>query len=353
MAEDGGGERTEKATGKRREQARKKGQVAKSQEVSGAAILLVGMTVLVASSGHFARVLGENTTYLISQSHILAPENKFGVQELLNNNLENLLAALAPMLLAVLIAAFGSNVMQIGFHVSAEALAFKADKLNPITGMKKFFRKTAFFDLLKNVMKIGVITLLAWAVINGMMGQLISTPMIPVASIISVGKAGFLKLLAVLVAFTSIIALIDWFWQKHQYEENLKMSKHDIKQEFKDIEGDPQLKARVRGLQFEMARKRMLADVPTADVIITNPTHFAVAVKYVAGQAAPMVVAKGQDNIAQTIKKIARNARVPVMENKPLARALYKEVEVGQMIPDSFFQAVAEILAYVYRLNKA
>lgn len=353
MAEESGGERTEQATGKRREEARNKGQVAKSQEVTGAFILLIGMTVLVASSGHFARTLGDNARYLWSQSHLLVPTNQFGVRELLAGNLENLAVALAPMLLAVLIAAFGSNVMQVGFHASAEAISFKADKLNPITGLKKFFRKTALFDLLKNVFKIAVIALLAWLAIGGMMGDLIATPMIPVADVVSVGKTGFLKLMAILIGFTFVVAVADWFWQRYQYEENLKMSKHEVKQEFKDIEGDPQLKARIRGLQFEMARKRMLADVPTADVVITNPTHFAIALKYVSGRPAPIVVAKGQDNIAQTIKEIARKARVPILENKPLARALYREVEIGKMIPESFFQAVAEILAYVYRLKKA
>ena len=353
MAEDSGGERTEKATGRRREEARRKGTVAKSQEVTGAAILLIGMSVLVFSGGHFGRVLGDNARYLWSQAHILGPDNQFGVRELLSANLANLVAALTPLLLAVLIAASGSNVMQIGFHASAEALAFKSDKLNPISGLKKFFRKTAFFELLKNVFKIGIIALLAWFVIAGMMGKLAAVATIPIPEIVAVGKQGFMKLLAILLAFTSIVALADWFWQKHQYEENLKMSKHEVKQEFKDIEGDPQIKARIRGLQFEMARKRMLADVPTADVVITNPTHYAIALKYVTGQPAPIVVAKGQDNIAQTIKKIARKARVPVMENKPLARALYKEVEVGKMIPEAFFQAVAEVLAYVYRLKKA
>jgi flagellar biosynthesis protein FlhB len=353
MAEESGGEKTESATGKRREDARKKGQVAKSQEVSGAAILLVGMTVLIASGSHFIRVLGGNTRYLLSQAHILKPENQFGVRELLNANLENIVMALTPVLLAVLIAAFGSNVMQVGFQASAEAISFKADKLNPITGMKKFFRKTAFFDLLKNVFKIGIIALLGWAVIQGMAGQLAATSLIPVPDIVTVGKTSFAKLMAVLISFTLLIALIDWFWQKYQYEENLKMSKHEVKQEHKDIDGDPQLKARIRGLQFEMARKRMLADVPTADVVITNPTHFAIALKYIQGQPAPIVVAKGQDNIAQTIKEIARKARVPVLENKPLARALYKEVQIGKMIPESFYQVVAEVLAYVYRLKKA
>ena len=353
MAEDVGGERTEKATGRRREQARQKGQVAKSQEVSGAALLLAGMTVLVLSSGHFADVLGRNTAYLLSQAHVLGPGNRWGVRELLSANLEVLVAALGPLLGALLIAAFAGNVAQVGFHASAESLAFKTEKLNPITGMQKFFRKTMVFELLKNVLKIALISLLAWWTIGGLMGKLAGTAVLPLPEVIAVGKSGFTTLMIRLLAFTIVLAVVDWAWQKQQYEENLKMSKHEIKQEHKEMEGDPQIKARIRGLQFEMARKRMLADVPRADVVITNPTHFAVAVRYEPGTAAPVVLAKGQDHLAAVIRKIARDARVPIIENKPVARALYREVEVGKPIPESLFQAVAEVLAYVYRLKKA
>ncbi len=353
MAEDVGGEKTEKATGRRREKARSQGQVAKSQEVNGAALLLVGMIVLVASSGHFANVLGRNTAYLLSQSHVLGPTNTWGVRELLSGNVEVLVAALAPLLGALLIAAFAGNVMQVGFHASAQSLAFKTEKLNPVTGMQKFFRKTMAFELLKNVMKIGLIALLAWWTIGGLMGQIAGTAVLPLPEVLAVGKSGFMVLMARLLAFMIVLALVDWAWQKYQHEENLKMSKHEIKQENKEMEGDPQVKARIRGLQFEMARKRMLADVPKADVVITNPTHYAVAVRYVPGSPAPVVVAKGQDHVAAVIRKIARNARVPIIENKPVARALYRQVEVGKTIPESLFQAVAEVLAYVYRLKKA
>jgi len=353
MAEDSGAEKTERASGKRKEEARKSGQVAKSQEVSGAILLLVGMSLLIGSSGYFARVLGRNTAYLLSQAHALDPSNSSGVRELLSNNLEVLALALAPLFLGVLIAGVGSNVMQFGFHVSAEALAFKLDKLNPVTGVQKFFRKQAFFELIKNVVKIGVIALLAAGVIRGMAEDFYSLPLLPLQGIVALGKTGFVKLMAVLLFFTAVLALVDWFWQKHSYEESLKMTKQEVKEEAKDLEGDPQIKARIKGMQFELARKRMLADVPTADVVVTNPTHFAVALKYVAGTAAPVVVAKGQDHVAQTIKKIARKARVPVIENKPLARSLYRQVEVGKAIPESLFQAVAEVLAYVYRLRKA
>lgn len=353
MADDTGGEKTEKATGRRREQARNKGQVAKSQEVSGAVLLLVGMVVLVASGGHFAGVLGRNTAYLLAQSHLLGPAGLGGVRELLSANLEVLLAAMGPLLAALLIAGLTGNLMQVGFHASAEALAFKTEKLNPITGMQKFFRKTMFFELVKNVLKIGLIALLAWWTIGGLMGKLAGTAVLALPEIVAVGKSGFMVLMARLLAFTILLALFDWIWQKRQYEENIRMSKHEIRQENKELEGDPQIKARIRGLQFEMARKRMLADVPKADVVITNPTHFAVALRYEPGSAAPVVVAKGQDHLAGVIRQIARQARVPIIENKPVARALYRQVEVGKRIPESLFQAVAEVLAYVYRLKKA
>jgi flagellar biosynthetic protein FlhB len=353
MAEDSGAEKTEKASGKRREEARKKGQVAKSQEVSGALLLLAGMTLLVGSSGHFAKVLGRNTSYLLSQAHVLRAENQFGVRELLNNNLEVLVMSLGPLFLGVLIAGVGANVLQFGFRITPEAMNFNAGKLNPITGMKKFFQKQAFFELGKNLVKIAIITLLATAVIRSMSEQMYSLPLLSLPGIVAIGKMSFMKLMAVLLFFTALLAVIDWFWQKHSYEESLKMSKQEVKEEHKDIEGDPQIKARIKGMQYEMARKRMLADVPTADVVITNPTHFAVAIRYQPGSAAPIVVAKGQDHIAQTIKKIARKARVPIIENKPLARSLYRQVEIGKAIPESLFQAVAEVLAYVYRLKKA
>lgn len=353
MAEDVGGEKTEKATGRRREQARRKGQVAKSQEVSGAALLVTGVLVLLLTGGRFAEVLGRNTAYLLSQAHILGPANRWGVRELLEANLEVLLAALAPLLGALLVAAFGGSVVQVGLHASAESLAFKTEKLNPITGLQKFFRKTMLFEIVKNVVKIGLIGLLAWWTIGGLMGELAGLAVLPLPEVVALGRAGFMTLMARLLAFVLLLAVVDWAWQKYQHEENLKMSKHEIKQENKELEGDPQIKARIRGLQFEMARKRMLADVPKADVVITNPTHYAVALRYLPGSAAPVVVAKGQDHLAAVIRQIARKARVPVIENRPVARALYRQVEVGKMIPESLFQAVAEVLAYVYRLKKA
>jgi len=353
MADESSGEKTEKATGKRRDEARKQGQVAKSTEVSGAILLLIGMTILLASTGHFSRVLGQNASYLFSQSHVLLPGNAYALQEMFAANVKVLFTALGPLLLGVFVAGIGANVLQIGFKFSSESLQFKSEKLNPLPGFKKYFDKKMYVELVKNLFKVSVISMLAFFALRRMNGELNASALLSLDAIIALGKISFIKLMAQLLAFTALLALIDWFWTKYQHEEQIKMSKHEVKQENKDVEGDPQIKARIKSQQFEMARKRMLNDVPTADVVITNPTHFAVALKYMPGSAAPMVVAKGQDNLAQTIKKIARKSRVPIIENKPLARSLYRQVEVGQLIPDALFQAVAEVLAYIYRLKKA
>ena len=346
MADGEGGEKTEKGSGRQRDRAREKGSVPKSQEVSSAILLLVGMTLLVASGGHFVRVLGRNTGYLLGQAHILAPE-------LLRGNVEVLVLAMGPLLGGALVAAFGGNVIQFGFRFTPAAMQFRPEKLNPLPGLKKFVQVTAFFELVKNLAKITVIGLLAYMTVKNAFSDLVALPLLSLPAVVATAKLTFVKLMAKLLFLMALIAIADWFFQKHRYEESIKMTKYEVKQENKDFEGDPQIKARIRGLQFEMARKRMLADVPRADVVITNPTHYAVAIRYEPGSAAPLVVAKGQDNLAQVIKKIARKHRVPVIENKPLARGLYRQVEVGRMIPESLFQAVAEVLAYVYRLKRA
>jgi len=353
MADGPSGEKTEKATSKRHQDARDKGQVARSQEVTGALLLTTGISVLVLSGSHFSHVLGRNAAYLFAKAPNLEPGNPAGLRMLMAGNMKVLAEALAPLLLALILAAFGANFLQVGFHVSGESLKFKSDTLNPIAGLKKFFKKTAFFELIKNMVKISIIGLLAYGCVHGLVGSFYSAGLLSLAGIVQLGKGAFIKLMIRLLAFAMVLGLIDWIWQKRQHEENLKMSKQEVKEEHKDIEGDPQIRARIKGMQYKMAQQRMLADVPTADVVVTNPTHFAVALKYHPGDAAPMVVAKGADSLAAKIKEIARNARVPVLENKPLARSLYRQVEIGQIIPDSLFQAVAEVLAYVYRLKKA
>jgi len=190
-------------------------------------------------------------------------------------------------------------------------------------------------------------------VIRHLLPEVNATSVLPLPAILDVARDGYIKLMAVLLGFLILLAIVDWAFQKQQYESELKMSLHEVKREHKEFEGDPQIKARIRALQYEASRRRMLAEVPRADVVITNPTHYAVALKYEAGTAAPVVVAKGADFLAQKIREAAREARVPLVENRAVARALYATVEVGRPIPESLYQAVAEILAYVYRLRKA
>ena len=353
MAEETAGERTESATPRRREKARGKGQVAKSQEVGSFFILAAGASVLMAMGPWALDQLARVTHYLLSQTHFLAPEDGNGAAFLLEGNVEVMFRVILPMAMVMLVAGVGAGVMQVGLKVTPDAMSFKWSRMNPISGIGRFFKKQTFFDLIKNLLKIGMIALLATVVIRRLWPGLSSTAALPLMDIVDVGRDGYQALMAVLLAFLAALAVMDWVFQRHQHEEQLKMSKQEMKEEHKEVDGDPQIKARIRAQQMEIARRRMMADVPKADVVITNPTHLAVAIKYEPGAAAPVVVAKGADTVAARIREVARESRVPVIENKPVARALYAEVEVGRTIPESLFQTVAEILAYVYRLKKA
>ncbi|MEZ4388745.1 MAG: flagellar biosynthesis protein FlhB [Candidatus Krumholzibacteriia bacterium] len=353
MAEETAGERTESATPRRREKAREKGQVARSQEVSSFFVLLAGVGVLIATGPWCLEQLGRATGYLLGQAHYLAPSDARGVAYLLRGNVQVLLTVILPLAGVVLVAGVGAGIMQVGLKVTPDAMGFKWSRLNPISGIGRFFKKRTFFELLKNLLKVGVIALLATLVIRRLLPELTATAPLPLDAILAIATSSYQSLMLVLLGFLALLAIMDWIFQKQEYEGELKMSKQELKEEHKEIEGDPQIKARIRAQQYEMARKRMLADVPRADVVVTNPTHLAIAIRYQAGSAAPVVLAKGADHLAARIREIAREHRIPVIENKPVARALYAEVEVGRMIPERLFQAVAEILAYVYRLKKA
>jgi flagellar biosynthetic protein FlhB len=353
MAEGSGGERTEKATPRRREKARRRGQVARSTELNSTVVLLAGISLLLIGGGPMAEQLGRNTSYLLSQAHLLRADNLQGARVLLKGNLIVMLHGLGPLLAAILVAGLAGNVLQVGFQVNTEALEFRGDRINPITGMKRFFNKRALFELIKNLLKIGLISLLGFAVLKGSFDELLETALLPLVGATGVGRMAFARLMYVLLGFLVLLALLDWAFQKWQHEESIKMTRAETRQELKDTEGDPQVKARVRGIQLEMARKRMLADVPKADVVVTNPDHLAVAIQYQTGHAAPRVVAKGRNHRAEIIKAIARKHRVLVLENKPVARRLYREVKTGAPIPETLYQVVAEILAYVYRLRRA
>ncbi len=353
MAGDSAADRTESATPKRKEKALEDGQVALSQEVNSALVLAMAFSLLFVFAPSMAKILNTNARYLFSQSHIFLIDNPWALVDIASANFTVIIKALAPIMGIVMVTGFLANVLQVGWHVNVQSLAFKWSKINPISGIKQMFAKKAAFELFKNVLKICIITLMSWWTISGMLDKITGSALMSLASVTSLGKLVMMKLVYRMVAMLAILAVLDWSFQKWQYEEDLKMTKQELKEEAKDLEGDPQVKARMRAIQYDLVRRRMMADVPTADVVITNPTHFAVALKYVAGDPAPKVVAKGADHVAKKIKALARDSRVPVIENVPLARALHKSVDVGSFIPDELYKAVAEILAYIYRLKRA
>lgn len=351
MAEDEQ-ERTESATGKRREEARSKGQVAKSREVVSAVTMIGGLVVLYFSS----------TRMFDGLSNVMRESfREAGTLQITSENLHNMfislsykmLVMLAPLLFTLFVLGIVSNVAQFGFLFTTETLSPKFNRIDPISGMKKYFSWHTLEELLKSILKIGLVGLVAYNTVKGEYGRLATLIDTDVKGILVYGGAVSFRILVNTGIVLLVLAAIDYAFQRWDYEKGLKMSKEEIKQEMKQSEGDPAVKSRIRSLQRDAARKRMMAQVPKADVVVTNPTHIAVALKYEVGKTqAPVVVAKGSGFIAEKIKEVAKESKVPIMENKPLARALYKIVNIGKEIPTDLYQAVAEILAYVYRLKR-
>jgi flagellar biosynthetic protein FlhB len=267
--------------------------------------------------------------------------------------MKNALLILAPILVTIMFAGVVSNLIQTrGLKISGHPLMPKFNKLNPIKGFSRIFSKNSVMELFKSLFKITIVTLISYFTIKGRWDE------IPLLMGFGVGKTlEFMGNVAIEIMFKVLLfmiflALVDYAFQRFTYLENLKMTKEEIKDERKETEGNPQIKQRIRTVQAEMAKRRMMSSVPEADVVVTNPTHLAIAIKYDREKfSAPIVVAKGAGPIAQKIRDVASDNQVPIVENKPLARVLHKTVEIGQQIPDSLYKAVAEILAYVYRLK--
>jgi flagellar biosynthetic protein FlhB len=352
MPEASGQERTEKATPKKREEARKKGQVAQSREIPSVLILMtmLGLFYFAGSwifwnlsvfLGAIYQNVGKIPFNGISDAHAFA----LGV-------FQQLFSVLIPIFLAIIIAGLAGNIFQVGFEFHSDSIKFDLLKLNPISGMKKFFSLKSLVELGKSVLKLLVVGGIAYAVIRKEMEFFPSLMQKGVGDILLfIGGVAFKICFFVCLALI-VLALLDYIYQRWQYEENLKMTKQEVKDERKQSEGDPKVKARIRSIQLEMAQRRMMESVPQADVVITNPTQLAVAIKFDAKEmTAPRVLAKGAGFIAERIKEIAAAHRVPIVEDKPLAQAMFKMVEIGEYIPVELYRAVAEVLAYVYRLK--
>ena len=343
------GEKTEEPTPKKREDARKKGTVAKSQELNMAFVLLIGFLIVRILWEYIYGNIAEYTVYLYS--HLSQSMSTEGISELFIGIMILLAKTVLPIMFAILIVGFAINVFQVGLMLSAERLEPKLDNLNPINGFGRIFSKRSLVELIKSIFKIVVIGFFLYLYLKDQIPLLPQFIFFDLAHSLATAADIIFTMAFQVVAVIMVMAAADYAYQCWQTTQDLKMSKQEVKDEYKQTEGDPQIKGKIKQKQRQMAMQRMMQEVPKADVIVTNPTHLAVALSYKKGMIAPTVVAKGQDLVAERIKQIAREHRILIVENKPVARALYEAVEVGDMVPAELYQAVAEILAYVYRIK--
>jgi flagellar biosynthetic protein FlhB len=345
-------ERTEQATPRRREEARKQGQVAKSHEIASVAILLACLTYFNFDSARLTNRMMGLVSGFLKESGTL-PINTNNIQILTIGWVYEFFIFIAPLLMTVLIAGILANFIQVGFVFSAEALEPKFSKIDPVKGFQRLFSLKSFAELAKSILKLCIVSYVAYVTVKGEIECLPSLMDRSVGGImVYMGEISF-KIILRTSWVLIVLAILDYVYQRWEYEKGLRMSRQEIKDEYKQTEGDPLMKARIRRIQREMARKRMMSKVPKADVVITNPDHIAVALEYdQLKMFAPVVVAKGVGFIAEKIKEIAKQNNVPIIENKPLAQVLNKMVKVNEVIPENLYKAVAEVLAYIYGLKE-
>lgn len=350
--ESSGQEKTESPTSRRLSEARKKGDVAKSMEVPSAAVLLAGLMSIYLLNDYLMerfymvmkRYLGGLHTFEITQETMFTTALEASLY---------LVVLAGPIMAVIVVVALLANYAQVGVLFSTEKITPQLDRLNPITGFSNLFSKQAAAQVVKSVAKLLIVGYVAYREVDkalpGILPLVDQEPIQILAFMASTAFWIFLKC----AVFVTILAAADYAFQRWQFMEKMKMTKQEVKEEAKQTEGDPLVRGRIRSIQMEMARRRMMAEVPKADVVITNPVRLAIALRYEAqAMSAPQVVAKGAGLIAQRIREIATENGVPIVENKPLAQALYKTAGLNETVPENLFQAVAEVLAYVYSLKR-
>ena len=358
FAEDANGaEKTEQPTAKKLDDARKEGQVAKSQEVATAFSLLAFFIILRVGYGFmgtnfqniFGRVYNNIPNVARTYNGYLPVEY---IKSILNNALLTMLLICAPFFLVGFLIAFLCDLVQVGFKPTGKPLQPKFSKLDPISGMKKIFSTRKLFELAKSILKLGIMAVVIVSFFSGREESLFLLYDMPLKKAIGLMGNLIIDLGIRIAAAYMIIAFADLIYQRRKFNKDMMMTKQEVKDEFKNSEGNPEIKGAQKRRMMQASRRRMMQQIPQADVVITNPTHYAVAIRYDAEEAdAPIVVAKGADYIAQRIKEIAKENKVEIVENKPLARMLFANVEVGEMVPPELYKAVAEVLAYVYHLK--
>jgi flagellar biosynthetic protein FliR/FlhB len=344
-------DKTEDATPKKKKDARKKGNVAKSKEVS-VAITLVGFTFLI---GALSPYLVDNfkivlTDYLTSDFKMNI--NYITLQSMTINGLIFFFKLFLPIGAIFLVIGVITNIAQTGFMFTGEGIKPSFSKLNPINGFKNMFSMKAMGSLIKNLLVIIVLGFIGYGFIKDNYMNILKLSNVYIHTLIYTVKDILYSILSKISIALVFIALLDYLYQIYTHKKDLKMTKQEIKEEFKQMEGDPQIKGKIRQKQRQMATQRMMQSVPDATVIITNPTHISIAIKYEQGKSkAPIVVAKGADYVAFKIREIAKENDIPIIENKPLARLIYKKVEIDQEVPEEMYQAVAEILVVIYKMK--
>jgi flagellar biosynthetic protein FlhB len=350
MAEDDS-EKTEEASQSRREDFRKRGQVAHSKELASAFFLLAGAGSIFLLSKFFFTELSEVFRYSFGLD-MVAAVREGDLTTALKMAGSKMFILSAPVLGIALIVGVGSTVVQIGFLNVEDALSPNFDKINPLEGFKRMFSLRTVVEALKSLVKLGFICAIVLMIIKSEFFKVPAMIQFNAEQLVQYLGDITVRLLSGIGMAMLLLSGADYFFQRWDLNKKMMMTKQEVKEEHKQREGDPMIKARIRRVQREMANRRMMEKVPQADVIVTNPTHIAVALKYDANLPAPQLIAKGADLIAEKIKQLAKEHNIPVIENKPLARTIYKTMKLGQTIPRELFTAVAEVLSYVYKLRR-
>ena len=352
-----GGEKTEEPTSKRLREARDKGQVAKSKEIGQAFSLLAfflllrfWLSGLAFRFENFFPAIYNQFTSVSKMPNGTVPQTQ--LLHLFRQMLVSMLIYLAPFFAVGFIVAFICGIVQVGWKLVSEPFKPKLSKFNPISGLKKIISKESLFNLLLSILKIAVISIVVYAYLRGRRESIFLLYDIPLRQGIAAMGDIIINMGIRISVLYMIVALADFIYQKRKFHEDMKMTKQEVKDEMKNDEGDPQIKSKQRQRMREASMRRMMSQLPQADVVITNPDHYAVAVLYDADHyTAPMVLAKGKDHLAQRIKEVAAEHEIEIVENKPLARMLYANVEIGELVPPELYKPVAEVLAFVYHLK--
>jgi flagellar biosynthetic protein FlhB len=353
MAEQQGQEKTEAPTEKKRRESREEGQVAFSKELSSAALLAGIVLTLVATSPIILDAMEQLMTQIfqeLAQGEELSIDGIFILSEEI---LSIILPAFAPFVAVIIFVGIFSSVLQVGVQITFKAITPKFNKISPLTGLKRLFSSQSLADFLKSMAKLIIVGFVGYLTYIDKITDLNGLSVLSPGSILNYNFTVVAEVAGKIVLALIAIAIFDYFYQRWHHEQQMMMTKQEVKDETKQTEGDPQLKARIRQIQREMSNARMMQEVPKADAVIVNPTHFSVAILYDREiMTAPEVTAKGADHLALRMRTVARENNVPILERPELARDLYANVEIGDDIPERFYKAIAEILAFVYRLRK-